>query len=73
MTKFGREGGVGIIVMPETSTGDSGEAIISLADRYRLPTIYPFKVLVVAGGLTSYGVDYPRFASRHGVLCGPYN
>jgi putative tryptophan/tyrosine transport system substrate-binding protein len=48
---LGREGGVGIIVMPETSTGDYGEAIISLADRYRLPTIYPFRVFVTAGGL----------------------
>jgi putative tryptophan/tyrosine transport system substrate-binding protein len=37
MTKLGREGGVGIIVMPETSTGDYGEAIISLADRYLCP------------------------------------
>ena len=27
MTKLGREGGVGIMVMLETSTGDDGEAI----------------------------------------------
>jgi len=59
MTKLGREGGVGIIVMPETSMGDYGEAIISLADRYLLPTIYPFSVFVTAGGLMSYGVNYP--------------
>jgi putative tryptophan/tyrosine transport system substrate-binding protein len=59
MTKLGREGGVGIIVMPETSTGDYGEAIISLADRYLLPTIYPFSVFVTAGGLMSHGVNYP--------------
>ena len=65
MTKLGREGGVGIIVMPETSTGDYGEAIISLADRYLLPTIYPFSVFVTAGGLMSYGVNYPIcFATR---------
>jgi hypothetical protein len=40
-------------------TGDYGEAIISLADRYLLPTIYPFSFFVTAGGLISYGVNYP--------------
>ena len=40
-------------------TGDYGEAIISLADRYLLPTIYPFSFFVTAGGLMSYGVNYP--------------
>jgi putative tryptophan/tyrosine transport system substrate-binding protein len=58
MAKLGREGGAGIIVMPETFTGGYGEAIISLADRYLLPTIYPFSVFVTAGGLMSYGVNY---------------
>ena len=31
----------------------------SLADRYLLPAIYPFSVFVTAGGLMSYGVNYP--------------
>ena len=53
MAELGREGGVGIF------RGGYGEAIISLADRYLLPTIYPFSVLVTAGGLMSYGVNYP--------------
>ena len=39
--------------------GRYGEAIISLADRYLRPTIYPFSVFVTAGGLMSYGVNYP--------------
>jgi putative tryptophan/tyrosine transport system substrate-binding protein len=58
MSKFGVEGGTGIISMPEISTGNYGEAIISLAERYRVPTIYPFRLLVAAGGLVFYGVDY---------------
>jgi putative ABC transport system substrate-binding protein len=60
MSKFGREGGTGIIAMPEISTGNYGEAIIALTERYRVPAIYPFRLLVAAGGLMFYGVDYPE-------------
>ena len=31
--------------------------IISLAARYRVPTIYPYRYMVDAGGLVSYGTD----------------
>jgi putative ABC transport system substrate-binding protein len=31
--------------------------IISLAARYRLPAIYPFRFFAEVGGLLSYGVD----------------
>ena len=44
--------------MPDTSTGVYRETIISLADRYRLPTIYPVRVFVTAGGLMCYGIDW---------------
>jgi putative tryptophan/tyrosine transport system substrate-binding protein len=60
MNKFGREGSTGIIATPEISTGNYGEVIVSLAKRYRVPTIYPFRLLVAAGGLMFYGVDYPE-------------
>ena len=33
------------------------ELIINLAARHRLPTVYTDRVLVTAGGLTSYGPD----------------
>ena len=56
MTKLGREGGAGVIIMPDTSAGVYREAIISLADRYRLPTIYPARVFVTDGGLMCYGI-----------------
>jgi putative tryptophan/tyrosine transport system substrate-binding protein len=60
MTKLGRVGGAGVVVMPETSTGGYGDTIVSLADRCRLPAIYPFSLFVARGGLMSYGVDYPE-------------
>jgi putative ABC transport system substrate-binding protein len=31
--------------------------IISLAARYRLPTVYPYRLFAEIGGLLSYGVD----------------
>jgi ABC-type uncharacterized transport system substrate-binding protein len=31
--------------------------IIALAAKYKLPAIYPFRYVVTAGGLISYGVD----------------
>jgi putative tryptophan/tyrosine transport system substrate-binding protein len=33
--------------------------IVELAEKTRLPAIYPFKMFVQAGGLMSYGVDVP--------------
>jgi putative tryptophan/tyrosine transport system substrate-binding protein len=56
MAKLGGEAGTGLVVMSDTSTFVYREAIISLADRYRLPTIYPYRVFVAEGGLMSYGI-----------------
>jgi putative ABC transport system substrate-binding protein len=58
VTKIGREGRAGVIVMPEASMAVYGEAVYSLAERYRLPTIYPTRFFVAGGGLISYGVDF---------------
>jgi putative ABC transport system substrate-binding protein len=57
VTKLGREGGAGLIVMSDSSMRLHGKLISSLADRYRMPTIYPFRFFVVEGGLMSYGID----------------
>jgi len=43
--------------MPETSTLIHRDTICALAERYRVPTIYPFRLFVAAGGLLSYGID----------------
>jgi putative ABC transport system substrate-binding protein len=49
----------GLVVMPDASTGTQHnlDLIISLAARYRVPTIYPYRFMVAAGGLVSYGID----------------
>jgi ABC-type uncharacterized transport system substrate-binding protein len=46
-----------LVVMPDTFLFTNRKKIISLAERYRLPTIYPFPSFVAEGGLISYGAD----------------
>jgi putative ABC transport system substrate-binding protein len=57
MTMLGLEAGAGLIIMSDTSMVLHRELIVSLADRYRLPTIYPYSFFLIGGGLISYGVD----------------
>jgi putative ABC transport system substrate-binding protein len=59
MTKLGREAGAGLIIMSDTSMNVYRKMIYSLAARYRLPTIYPYRFFAAEGGLMSYGVDVP--------------
>jgi putative tryptophan/tyrosine transport system substrate-binding protein len=57
MTKLADEAGAGLFVMPDTSMVVYRKTIYSAAGRYRLPTIYPYRVFAAEGGLMSYGVD----------------
>jgi len=57
MAKLGGEAHTGLVVMPDTFMVENYRQIISLAEQYRLPTIYPFQFFVTAGGLMSYGAD----------------
>jgi putative ABC transport system substrate-binding protein len=43
---------------------DRQRAVIDLAARHKLPVIYPGRQAVDAGGLISYGVDYPHLYHR---------
>ena len=56
-----------VIVTPDMTTTLLRSAIIRGAAYYRLPAIYPFRYVVVEGGLLSYGVNiadqYRRAAS----------
>jgi putative ABC transport system substrate-binding protein len=46
-----------LIVMPDSFTGAHRAEITSLAARYRLPAVYPFRFFAELGGLLSYGND----------------
>jgi putative ABC transport system substrate-binding protein len=53
-----REPNGGVVVMPDAFTLTHLELIIALTARSRLPSIYPFRVFTVNGGLLSYGIDH---------------
>ena len=52
-----REPNGGLMVMPDSFMDTHRVEITSLAARYRLPAIYPFRFFAEVGGLLSYGVD----------------
>jgi putative tryptophan/tyrosine transport system substrate-binding protein len=47
----------GLIAMSDSFTIAYRAEIISLAARYRLPAVYPFRFFAEVGGLLSYGAD----------------
>jgi putative ABC transport system substrate-binding protein len=53
-----REPNGGLIVMPSAFVNVYRAEIISLAARYRLPAVYPFRFFTELGGLLSYGNDF---------------
>jgi ABC-type uncharacterized transport system substrate-binding protein len=54
---FAREPNGGVIETASVSGTTHRKTVISLAMRYRLPTVYPFRYYVAEGGLASYGPD----------------
>jgi len=52
-----QEGAEGLVVGEEGENNTFRRLIVELAAKSRLPTIYPFRQYVEAGGLMSYGID----------------
>ena len=52
---FARSPKGGLIVTGSAPAAVNRDLIITLADRYRLPAIYPFRYFAHSGGLLSYG------------------
>jgi putative ABC transport system substrate-binding protein len=50
-----REPNSGLIVMPDAFTIGHHANITSVVARYRVPTVYPFRIFTEVGGLVSYG------------------
>ena len=46
-----------LLVLPDNTTTVHRKLIASLAVRYGLPAVYPFRFFVADGGLMSYGID----------------
>jgi putative ABC transport system substrate-binding protein len=63
-----REPNGGLIVMPDTFMNEHRSEITSLAVRYHLPAVYPYRAFAESGGLLSYGdvlVDNFRRAASY--------
>jgi putative tryptophan/tyrosine transport system substrate-binding protein len=64
ITDLGREPGSGFVAMAEFFMFMNRETTISLAARNNLPAVYPFREVVQAGGLLSYGPDLEDIVRR---------
>jgi putative ABC transport system substrate-binding protein len=56
ISALGQSADGGLIVLPDAFTDVYRDKIITLATRYRVPTIYGYRNFAAAGGLMSYGV-----------------
>jgi len=54
---FARSANGGLIMTAVAVSAVTRDLIITLAARHKLPAIYPFRDMVTAGGLVSYGPD----------------
>ncbi len=57
VASLGRKPAGGLIVMPDNLPLTHRDLIIGLAERYRVPAIYPYRHYVESGGLISDGID----------------
>jgi putative ABC transport system substrate-binding protein len=57
ITALARAPNGGLVLMTDTFLLNHREEITSLAVRYRLPAVYPYRAFSEAGGLLSYGND----------------
>ena len=62
-----RDRQAGLIVLPDTFTFTYRDLIVSLANRAKVPAVYPFTPFAAAGGLLSYGIDLPDLQRRAAV------
>jgi len=58
ITTLAHEPNRGLIISPDAFTVTHRQQIITLAARYRLPTIFSERIFAFDGGLVSYGPDY---------------
>ena len=54
---FARPPNSALLIVPEPSTILERQSIIEMANKNKLPAIYPFRFFTAGGGLASYGAD----------------
>jgi len=64
LSEFASTPNGGLIVFPTAINDIERRRIFALAERHRVPAIYPFRHFAVDGGLMAYGFDPPDLFSR---------
>jgi putative tryptophan/tyrosine transport system substrate-binding protein len=59
-----------LVVSGETFFLTQRNRVVALATRHALPTIYPYREDVLAGGLMSYGTHYSNEIHKVGISTG---
>ncbi len=57
MSRLATEPRGGVVVAPDALFASHSLEIVALAERFRLPAVYPYRYYVAQGGLMSYGVN----------------
>ena len=57
ITTFAGQADGGLIVFPHPTATTNRNLIVELAERHRLPAVYPLRFFPASGGLLSYGID----------------
>jgi len=47
----------GFVILPGPAPSVRRDLVVALANKYRLPAVYPFRYWVTSGGLAFYGID----------------
>jgi putative ABC transport system substrate-binding protein len=63
-----QDGAEGMVVTDQVEHIANAKVIVGLAEKNRLPLIYPFQMFVGAGGLISYGVSEAEFGHNAAVM-----
>jgi len=58
------EPGAGAVLLPDAFTVAHHLLVVTLAERYRVPTVYGYRFMAERGGLISYGVDVDNLYER---------
>jgi putative tryptophan/tyrosine transport system substrate-binding protein len=67
---LGQERPEGLLIISNPLFTDRREQIVTLANHYRIPTVYPLREYVAAGGVLSYGASIKDAYRQAGVYAG---
>jgi putative tryptophan/tyrosine transport system substrate-binding protein len=59
-----REPGAGAVLLPDVFTVAHHLLVVTLAEHYRVPTVYGYRFMAERGGLISYGVEVDNLFER---------